>query len=105
MTTVSAGPILAISANWQTRAFLTAQLGETCGCDVVSAPGVDEALTLIKIVGIQPAVELPDTPLVLIASALRRSAFDPLRKRCAAYLVRPVSIGRIAHTVAQLLRQ
>ena len=124
MTTVSVGPILAISANWQTRAFLTAQLGETCGCNVVSAPGVNEALALLKITGTQPVLlivdagqemtredvkrliaALPDTPLVLSMSALRRAAFDHLRKRCAAYLVRPVSIGKIAQTVAQLLGQ
>jgi DNA-binding NarL/FixJ family response regulator len=115
-------PVLAISANWQTRALIAAQVGETTGRDVVSVPGVNEALALVRITGSDPALTvvdagqrmppedverlmtaLPDTPLVLSVSALRRAAFDPLRTRCAAYLVRPVSIGRIAQAVAQVL--
>jgi DNA-binding NtrC family response regulator len=114
--------ILVISANWQTCALLAAQVGETCGCDVVSAPGVNEALALVKVAETQPALlvvdadqqmlpedverlmtALPDTPLALIASALRQTAFDPLCGRCAVYLVRPVSIGGIAQAVAQAL--
>ena len=78
----------------------------------------------MKITGTQPAVlivdagqemtredierlmaALPYTPLVLSVSALRRSAFDPLRECSAAHLVRPVSIGTIAQTVAQLSGQ
>jgi DNA-binding NarL/FixJ family response regulator len=122
MVIVPARPILAISANWQTRALLAAQVGEITGHDVVSAPGANEALALVKIAGIHPALlvvdagqqmtredverlaaALPDTPLVLSVSALRRTAFDPLREHCAAYLVRPVSIGRIAQAVAQVI--
>nr|HID14661.1 hypothetical protein [Anaerolineae bacterium] len=123
MTTIPARPILVVSANWRTRALLAAQLGETSGRDVVSAPGANEALGLVKIAGVHPVLlvvdagpqmpredverlmaALPDTPLVLSVSALRRAAFDPLRERCAAYLIRPVSIGRIARAVAQVLR-
>jgi DNA-binding NarL/FixJ family response regulator len=122
MVTVPTRPILVISTNWQTRALLAAQVGKTTGHDVVSAPGADEALVLAKIAGIHPALlvvdagqqmtredverlaaALPDTPLVLSVSALRRTAFDPLREHCAAYLVRPVSIGRIAQAVAQVI--
>jgi DNA-binding NtrC family response regulator len=118
-----ASPILAVSAEWQTRALLSAQLSEACGRDVVSTPGVDEALALVKTTGVQPVllvvdagqqmspedvarlmVGLPDTPLVLVASALRRAAFDPLRERCAAYLVRPLSIGAITQAAARILR-
>jgi DNA-binding NarL/FixJ family response regulator len=127
--------VLVISADWKTRALVAAQVGETTGRDVVSAPGVEEALALVRITGNDPALTvvdagqwmppedraasdpmwmspedverlmtaLPDTPLVLSVSALRRTAFDPLRTRCAAYLVRPVSIGRIAQAVAQVL--
>ena len=122
MATVPIRPILVISPNWRNRALLAAQLGETTDHNVVSAPGVDEALALVKIIGIHPALlvvdaspemsredverlmaALLDTPLVLCVSALRRAAFDPLRECCAAYLIRPVSIGRIAQVVAQLV--
>jgi DNA-binding NtrC family response regulator len=122
MDTVVTRPILAISATWQTRALIAAQVGETTGHDVVSAPGVNEALALVRITGSDPVLTvvdagqqmspeeverlmtaLPDTPLVLSVSALRRAAFDPLRDRCAAYLIRPVSIGRIAQAAAQVL--
>lgn len=124
MDRVTSRPILALSADWQTRALLAAQVGESTGRDVVSAPGVDEGLIMAKVAGIRPALLLvdagqrmspedverlltafPDTPLVLSVSALRRKAFEPLRQRCAAYLVRPVSIGRIARAVAQALRE
>ncbi len=122
MDSLPVHPILVISANWRTRALLAAQLGETCGRSVVSAPGVNEALELVKIAGVQPALlvvdagqqatredverlmaALPDVSLVLSVSALRRAAFDPLRGHCAAYLVRPVSIGRIAQAAAQAM--
>jgi len=117
-------PILALSADWQTRALLAAQIGETTGREVVPAPAVNEALALIRMAGIDPALVIvdagqqvtreeverlmdavPDTPLVLSVSALRRTEFDPLRSRCAAYLVRPVSIGRIAQAAAYVLQQ
>ena len=116
-------PILALSADWQTRALLAAQIGETTGREVISAPTVKEALALIRMVGIDPALVIvdagqqvtreeverlmdavPDAPLVLSVSALRRTEFDPLRSRCAAYLVRPVSIGRIVQATAHLLQ-
>ncbi len=46
---------------------------------------------------------LPDTPLLLTVSALRVEVFESLRDRCAAYLTRPVSIGRIARVAADIL--
>ena len=123
MDHVGSRPILVLSANWQTRALLAAQIGETTGREVVSAPAVNEALALIRMGGIEPALVIvdagqqvtreeverlmdavPDAPLVLSVSALRRTEFDPLRSRCAAYLVRPVSIGRIAQAAAQVLQ-
>lgn len=101
---------------------MAAQVGEATGRDVVSAPGTNEALALARLAGIRPALLIvdagqhiapedverlmrafPDTPLVLCVSALRRAAFDPLQSRCAAYLVRPVSIGKIAQAAAQTL--
>ncbi len=122
MSDVTGLPILVISPRWQTRALLAGQLGETCDRQVVSAPGVNEALGLVKIGGVNPSLVivdagrkvtpegverlldgLPGVPLLLIASALRRQAFEPLRKRCAAYLVRPVSIGRVARIAARVL--
>jgi len=122
MDDVAAHPILVVSTRWQTRALLAAELGERVARDVVSAPDVNAALSLIKLIGVDPAVMVVDAgqsigpadvqrlpeaksgvPLVLVASALRGEAFDDLRERCAAYLVRPVSIGRIARVVVALL--
>jgi len=123
METMQSRPILVLSADWQTRALLAAQIGETTGREVVSAPAVNEALALVRTAGIDPALVivdagqqvareevgrlmdvLPDAPLVLSVSALRRTEFDPLRSRCAAFLVRPVSIGRIVQTAAHILQ-
>ena len=122
MVTAIGHSIVVISANWQTRALLAAQVGETTDQNVISAPGADEALALIKIARVRPLLlvvdagppmsreevellmtALPDTRLVLVVSALRRPTFDILRPRCVAYLVRPVSIGRIAQAVVQAL--
>jgi len=123
MDSVRWRPILVLSADWQTRALVAAQIGETTGREVVSAPAVNEALALIRMAGIDPALVIvdagqqvtreeverlmdavPDAPLVLSVSALRRTEFDPLRSRCAAYLVRPVSVGQIAQAAAQMLQ-
>lgn len=115
-------PILVVSAKWQTRALLAAQIGETSERDVVSAVGVTEALGLIKLGGVDPALMLVDagqriavedvkrlmeakrgTRVVLVVSRLRRDAFEALRDAATATLVRPVSIGRIARTVDAVL--
>jgi DNA-binding NtrC family response regulator len=115
-------PILVISAKWQTRALLAAQMGEMVERDVVSAASATEALGLIKLGGVDPALMVVDagqqlsvedvarvmeakrgTPVVLVVSRLRRDAFDALRGRATATLVRPVSIGRIARTVMRVL--
>ena len=116
-------PILVLSANWQTRALLAAQIGETTGREVVSAPAVNEALALIRLAGIEPALVIVDTgqqvareeverlmdavpgaPFVLGVGTLRRTEFDPLVSRCAAYLVRPVSVGQIAQAAVHILQ-
>jgi hypothetical protein len=115
-------PVLLVSSRWQTRALLAAELGERVAGNVVSAPDVNAALSLIKLAGIDPRAMVVDAgwgvgpddverlleakrevPLVLIASGLRRDMFDPLRNCCAAYLVRPVRIGTIARTVVEVL--
>ncbi len=122
MQNAASSPILVISPRWQTRALLVAQIGEMSDRDVISAPGIDEALRLIKLGGLDPVVLVVDagqhmraqdverlvearrdTPLVLVVSRLRQAGFRPLRARCAAMLVRPVSVGRIAETVIGLL--
>lgn len=115
-------PILLVSARWQTRALLAAQIGETSERDVVSAAGVTEALGLIKLGGVDPALMVVDAgqqlsvedverlmeakrgaPVVLVVSRLRREAFEALCDSAAATLVRPVSIGRVAWTVVEVL--
>ena len=123
MGTTAPHSIVIVSADWQTRALLAAQLGEMSEHTVTSAPGVNEALGLVKVVGVQPALLIvdagpemaardveqlmegvPGAPLVLCASTLRRLEFEPLRERCAAYLTRPVSIGEIAQAAARVLQ-
>lgn len=115
-------PILVISPDWRTRALLAAQLGETTGCEVLSAPAPNEGRLLLRLIGVLPALLVVDAgqeltaeeverlldalstvPAVLVVSALRRTSFAPLAQRCAAVLVRPVSIGQIARAAAALL--
>jgi DNA-binding NtrC family response regulator len=111
-----------VSTRWQTRALLAAQIGETSERDVVSAAGVNEALGLIKLGGVDPVLMVVDAgqqlsvedverlmeakrgmPVLLVVSRLRRDPFEALRDSTAATLVRPVSIGRVARTVRQVL--
>lgn len=115
-------PILLVSARWQTRALLAAQIGEMTDRDIISVPGVESALKLIKLHGLDPGLIVVDTgqeiaaadverlaeakrdvPLVLVLSRLHRAAFEDLRSHCAATLVRPISIGAIARTVTEVL--
>jgi hypothetical protein len=122
MEKVPSQPILVVSASWQTRALLVAQIAEMTDRDVLSAPGVNEALGLIKLGGIDPALLVVDTGeqiscesleqllearigarFVVIGSRLHRHTFDSLRDRCDAYLLRPVTIGTIARVVVQIL--
>jgi hypothetical protein len=116
--------LLVVSADWRTRALLAAQLGETTGRSVLSAPGARHALGLARIARLDPAVVVADagqemTPaevealleglprarLVLAVSALRRAEFEHLRDRSAAFLVRPVTIGALAQAAADALAQ
>lgn len=115
-------PILVISSEWRTRALLAAQLGETTGREVISVPGVDEALVLLRVARVAPALlvvdagqdlsaaeverlraAVPDAGLVLVASALRSEHFLPLGGSGSALLVRPVTIGEIAQAAAEAL--
>lgn len=115
--------ILILSPDWRTRALLAAQLGEMSDYKVASAQSVNQALSLIKLGGIDPVLmvfdvdqqvprseieraiaALPHTPLVLIVSALRRTALASLKEDCAAYLVRPIRIGEVAQKAIQTLK-
>ncbi len=114
--------VLILSPRWQTRVMLAAQLGEMTKHDVVSAPGVDTALKMIKVVGIDPVLLIVDVgqeltrqeidrllevelraPVILIVGAFLRSTFAPLHDRCAAFMTRPVSIGEIARNALRQL--
>lgn len=114
--------ILIVSPRWQTRAMLAAQLGEMTEHDIVSAPDVNEALKLIKVVGLKPLLLIVDVgqeiarrdverlldvplnaPVILIVGVFLRSTFTPLRDRCAVFMTRPVSIGDIAQQALRRL--
>lgn len=117
--------IMVISPDWRTRALLAAQICESCDCDTVSAPGIDEALTLLSLVPVRPVLvvidtgqaqgeigpaeierlrlRLPEVPFVLVTSAFQRASLASSERYCAACLTRPVSIGAIAETVKRLL--
>ncbi|MCX7683396.1 MAG: hypothetical protein N2508_15755, partial [Anaerolineae bacterium] len=104
-----------------------AQLCETCNYDTISAPGVGEALTLLHLARMRPVLvvvdtgqapgelgpadiehllyQLPETPAVLITSALQRSALAPLSTHRTVFLTRPVSIGAVAEAARRLLEQ
>ncbi len=124
MGDLTVGPILVVSTRWQTRALLAAELGERVERDVISAADVNAALGLIKLAAVDPVLMVVDAGQgigpddvgrlleakravgsVLIVSRLRRDAFDDLRERCAAYLVRPVRIETIARTVVSVLKE
>lgn len=119
--------ILVISPDWRTRALLAAQLCETCNCDTVSAPGVDEALILLSIAPAQLVLVIVDTgqaqgeigpaeierllsrlpgiPVILITSAFQQATLAQLGTHLAAYLTRPVSIGKVAETAKGILEE
>jgi cellulose synthase/poly-beta-1,6-N-acetylglucosamine synthase-like glycosyltransferase len=103
---------------------LAAQIGAATGREVVSAPGVNEALGLIKLHGVDPVVMVVDAgqqigrrdlerlmkakrevPLVAIVGRFWRDAFAGRLDRCAAALLRPISVGEVARAVAQLLEE
>ncbi len=86
--------------------------------DVLPAPGVEEALRLIKLRGVDPVVVVVDgarglaaadverlleakrgVPVVLVVSALRRDAFADVAERCAVTLARPVRVEDVARAV------
>ena len=122
MDDAATDPILVVSARWQTRALLAAKLRERAERDIVSVADVNAALGLIKLASVDPIAMVMDAgrrvrpedverlleakrevPLILVASRLRREAFDALRERCAAYLLRPVHIGRIVEAIVEVL--
>jgi hypothetical protein len=115
-------PILVISPDWQTRALLGAQLSETTDHGVVPTIGVDAALALLEVAPLDPALvivdagrqanpenidalmaALPETPVILVVSALHRAYFTSWVERSAVFLTRPVSIGSIADSAAAVL--
>jgi DNA-binding NtrC family response regulator len=117
-------PFLVVSGKWQTRALLAAQIAALTERDVVSASDVSEALGLIKLGGIDPVLLVVDAgeeigredvervmeaeegvPLVVIVSRLRGESFDSLRDRCAAYLLRPITVGGVARAVRKVLEE
>jgi DNA-binding response OmpR family regulator len=117
-------PILVVSGRWQTRALLAAQIAASTERDVVSASDVSEALGMIKLGAIDPVLLVVDAgegigregvkrlmeakegvPLVAIVSRLRRDSFESLRHRCAAYLLRPVTVGKVARFVRKVTDQ
>jgi hypothetical protein len=90
---------------------------------VLPAGDVDQALGLIKLAGVEPAVVVIDAGrrllpegvarlleakdglrLVLVVSGLRQASFDNLREQCEAYLRRPVPLGTIAQAVVGVLK-
>lgn len=114
--------ILVVSPRRRTRALLAGEVGERVDRDVIPAAGVDEALQLIKLLGVDPAVVVldadqgvsvvdgerlldatPGVPVVLVVRGLRREAFGDVGERCAMTLVRPVPVGDVARAVVGLL--
>jgi DNA-binding NtrC family response regulator len=53
---------------------------------------------------VQHVLELvPDVPVILLVGSIDRSAWETLRSRVAAWLARPIKIGRIVQIVKQTL--
>jgi hypothetical protein len=116
--------ILVVSATWRTRTLLVAQIAHLTDRNVLSTPGVNEALGLIRLRGIHPILivvdagqaigpadverllgAIVDVRLVIVASRFPHRDLEGLRNRCAAYLIRPVTIGRVAQIVCRVLEE
>ncbi len=114
--------IVVIAPRWRDRALLTAQLAETRAERVVSAVDVTGALEWVTFWETPPAAivvdagqkitaedvrdlqaALPGVPMVVVASALWRASFEPLRSQGLTLLVRPVRIGEVVRATARVL--
>ena len=121
--TKETGELLLVATDWQSRALLLAELQEA-GFPVRAAPGLQWAIAwllrgevgkpaLLVVDVHQDPLALPDqvatlhrlsggAPLVLIVGVYQRRAFEPLRASCAAFLVRPITIGQVVEVVRRL---
>ncbi len=121
--TEETGELLLVAADWRSRALLLAELQEA-GFPVRAAPGIQWAITwllrgqvtapaLLVVDVHQDPLALPNqvtalqqlsggAPLVLIVGVYQRRAFESLRASCAAFLVRPVTIGQVVAVVRRL---
>ena len=114
--------IVTVAPCWRNRALLTAQLAETCAERVISAVDAAGALDWVTFLKAPPAAividagqeitaedvrdlqaALPDVPMIVIAIALWRPSFEPLRSQGVTLLVRPIRIGEIVQTTARVL--
>lgn len=115
------GEILLISGDWQTRAFLLAELQEA-GYEVIALPSVEVALSALASGRLTPGLVLLDTrpaltraqaeqvlylleegvPLVLIVGAYEARTFAPLREKVAAFLSRPLRVEDVVGQVRRL---
>jgi DNA-binding NtrC family response regulator len=122
----SCGGVLLIAADWQSRALALAELQEA-GYDVTALPGLRHALAALAAPARRaawPALIILDVragedaapgrvedlvalaagvPLILVVGAFDRAAWEPLRARVAALLVRPVTVGALVDTVRRVL--
>jgi hypothetical protein len=114
--------VLLVSAEWQSRALLLAELQEG-GYGVTALPGMSLALRALATGRVRPDVVLieatPDlhvrpinveqmlgllegVPVILVVGAYDAADFEPLRERVAALLRRPIRVGSIVAEVRNL---
>jgi DNA-binding NtrC family response regulator len=115
--------VLLIAADLNERRLLYGELLEA-GYDVLAVPGLAVALGALLQRSVEPRLILidvrddpeatpntvehlltlvPAVPLILVVGSIDRSAWETLRSRVAAWLARPITIGKIVEIVKQTL--
>lgn len=115
--------LLLLVADWQTRTLVLAEL-QTRGYDVMALSGFTYGIKALVQRRVEPlliALDIkddpdltpervhdvqrlaPEVPLVLIVTAFDRPAYESLRDRVAAFLVRPVTVGEIVDAIVVCL--
>ncbi len=117
--------LLLLSADWQTRAMVLAELKER-GHGVLALPGfrlglkallrdyVDPPLVLVDTKddpdlspeAIRELRELlPHTPILLLTGAFQQAEYQTVRDQVDAFLVRPISVGEIVQAIEHWMRR
>ncbi|GEM_PF-755166 len=117
--------LLLLSADWQTRALVLAELKER-GYGVLALPGFRLGLKALLRGYVDPPLVfvdtkddpelspeairelrelLPHTPLLLLTGAFQQAEYRAVRDRVDAFLVRPIRVGEIVQAIERWMRR